>query len=41
MRREHRRLDWDGVTEHEGKWRVVGRWVTLPPSGQSDQQAPK
>jgi hypothetical protein len=28
MRKEHRRLDWDGVTEREGEWRAVRRWVS-------------
>jgi len=25
LRRQHRRLDWDGVTERDGKWRCITR----------------
>jgi hypothetical protein len=27
-KKENARLDWDGVTEREGEWRIVQRWVS-------------
>jgi hypothetical protein len=28
LRREHPRIDWNGITEHAGKWRRVAKWLS-------------
>ena len=28
LRRQHPRIDWDGVTEREGEWRRIARYAS-------------
>lgn len=28
MRRQHPRIEWDGITEREGEWRRIARWLS-------------